>query len=189
MGSLSNFNDTCLSLNSLITDRKLNVFVETGCFMGNTLRYVNNYNFQRMFSCDIDLEMINYCRGISKRLELFHGNSLDFLKEILPKIDDYNVLFYLDAHLPEHDKNNGNVLLESELNFPLEEELKLIYKYRSGRKDAIICDDLRIYEDGPFEGGNWLERKRFKGLDLSFLSNYNYKVSKYYSQKGYLLLL
>lgn len=188
MGSLSNFNDTCVKIAELKQAFDLNVFVETGCFRGNTLRYASGLGFERMYSCDIDQEMIDHCKGIAPNLELFLGTSVEFLKHLLPKLENDRVLFFLDAHLPEHDKNNGEKWIESDLNFPLQEELNLINNCRTGKKDAIVCDDLRIYEYGPFEGGNWDKRKYFETLDLSFLKSYNYKVSKFYSQEGYLLL-
>lgn len=188
MGSLSNFNDTCLGISELKRMFGLNVFVETGCFRGNTLRYVTRFGFDRLYSCDIDEDMIRECKNIASNLELFHCTSTEFLETILPRLDGDQVLFFLDAHLPEHDKNNGEKITASNLNFPLEKELQLINKFRSGKKDVIICDDLRIYEDGPFEGGNWEKRKDFEGLDLRFLSRYNYKVKKFYKQEGYILL-
>lgn len=188
MGSLSNFNDTCVSINEIKTKYDLNVFVETGCFQGNTLRYMTGYNFERMYSCDIDKEMIDRCSNISPNLELFLGTSVEFLKQLLPTLTADRILFFLDAHLPEHDKNSGTVILESEHNFPLREELEIINKYRKDKNDVIVCDDLRIYEDGPFEGGNWDKRKNYKDLDLSFLSIYNYKVEKFYNHEGYIFL-
>ena len=188
MGSLSNFNDTCLNIGHLKSEYALNVFVETGCFLGNTLNYVKDKGFERLYSCDIDKEMVDRCKTISPNLELFHGSSVEFLNDLLPKLENDRVLFYLDAHLPEHDKNNGEKLVETDLNFPLKEEIEIINRYRAGKKDVIICDDLRIYEDGPFEGGNWSNRKLFKGLDLEFLTLYNYRVDKFYSQEGYILL-
>lgn len=188
MGSLSNFNSTCVSISELKSKYDLNVFVETGCFKGNTLRYVQDFKFDRLYSCDIDKEMIDICSNISPNLELFHCTSTEFLEQLLPKLDQDRVLFFLDAHLPEHDKNNGEKWIESELNFPLEQELEIINKYRKGKKDVIICDDLRIYEYGPFEGGNWDKRKYFEHLDLRFVRDYNYNMSKFYSQEGYVLL-
>lgn len=188
MGSLSNFNDTCVKLTALKQKYNINVFVETGCFKGNTLRYCSGLGFDRMYSCDIDQEMIDHCKDISPTLELFHGTSIDFLEQLLPKLDSDRILFYLDAHLPEHDKNNGEKWVESDLNFPLQEELKIINKYRKEKSDVIICDDLRIYEYGPFEGGNWDKRKYFETLDLKFISDYNYIMNKFYSQEGYILL-
>lgn len=188
MGSLHNFNQECKSLGALKQKYDLNVFVETGCFRGNTLRFMTQFGFDRMYSCDVDIEMINLCKDISSNLELFHGTSVEFLESILPGLNSDRILFFLDAHLPEHDKNNGGKIIETDLNFPLEQEIQIIDKYRNDKQDVIVCDDLRIYEDGPFEGGNWETRKQFGKLDLDFLKSHNYDVRRFYSQEGYILL-
>lgn len=193
MGSLINFDQTCKSLKSLKNEFNCSVFVETGCFRGNSLGHALNLDFERFFSCDIDKEMIDFCLDKFKRdyLHIHHGTSVNFLKSILSTIlmydDPSSIMFYLDAHLPEHDKTSEQVLTDNELNFPLEEELEIINKIRSNKKDVIIIDDLRIYEDGPFTGGNWTERHRFN-LNLDFLNKYNYKIEKFYHQEGYILL-
>lgn len=189
MGSLQNFNDACEKIKFLKKVYNSSVFVETGCFRGNTLSYALTLGFDKLYSCDIDQEMIDFCEYKFKgSVSLYLGSSLSFLGYLLPLIKDTeSVLFYLDAHLPEHDKNNGTVVLDSEFNFPLQEELELINNFRSDKKDVIICDDLRIYEDGPFQGGNWEGRKAYN-LNLDFLNKLNYQVKKYYSQEGYLLL-
>lgn len=190
MGSLINFDQECKNLKSLKDEYNSTVFVETGCFRGNSLAHALNLDFGRFYSCDIDEEMINYCinRFNKTNLYIHHGTSVDFLKQQVSLFNDVSsIMFYLDAHLPEHDKSSGKILTDNVLNFPLEEELTIINNLRSNKKDVIIIDDLRIYEDGPFTGGNWSERHRFN-LNLDFLSKYNYKIEKFYQQEGYLLL-
>lgn len=191
MGSLADFSSSCVDLRDLKQNLNIDIFVETGCFRGNSISYALELGFNKIFSCDIDREMIDHCYkrfGYEKPIYIYQGDSISFFEMLLPKLPKIPVLFYLDAHLPEHDKNNGQVILETELNFPLKDELRLINKYRDTVNDVIVCDDLRIYEDGPFQGGNWKDRPNNVTLDLSFLSDYNYKVSKFYSQEGYILL-
>ncbi len=190
MGSLINFDQECKSLKSLKEEYDSTVFVETGCFRGNSLGHALNLDFESFYSCDIDKEMIDYCNDKFKRddLHIFPGTSTTFLRLQLPLLDSVeSIIFYLDAHLPEHDKTSGQVLTDNVLNFPLEEELQIINNLRPNKNDVIIIDDLRIYEDGHFTGGNWSERHRFN-LNLDFLSKYNYKIEKFYQQEGYLLL-
>lgn len=190
MGSLINFNTTCKNLQQLKDKHKSTVFIETGCFRGNSLGFMLNYDFNKFYSCDIDPEMVNYClsRFEGKPLEIHLKNSVDFLRDLIPTLNDEDsIMFYLDAHLPEHDKTSGQVLTENDLNFPLEEELDIIFALRKDKDDVIIIDDLRIYEDGPFTGGNWNERRRFD-LSLDFLSKYDYIGEKFYSEEGFLVL-
>ena len=44
--------------------------------------------------------------------------------------------------------------MPDQISFPLESELRLIQQARPNCADIIVVDDLRLYEDGPFEGGN-----------------------------------
>lgn len=190
MGSLSDFNSKCKNIKQLKDTYDSSIFIETGCFRGNSLSFVIDMDFDYFFSCDIDQEMIDHClkRFEGKNLDIFNMTSVEFLRHILPELNEVeSIMFYLDAHLPEHDKNSGSVLIDTDLNFPLEEELSIINEYRSSNNDVIIIDDLRIYEDGNFEGGNWKERQRFN-LNLDFINQYNFHVEKFYSQEGYLLL-
>jgi hypothetical protein len=190
MGSLYDFNDKCKNLQTLKDVHNSTVFVETGCFRGNSLSMAVTLPFEKFYSCDIDKEMVEFClnRFSDKPIEIYNTNSIEFLKTLLPALKDVpSVMFYLDAHLPEHDKTSGEVLKENELNFPLEEELELISSFRKNNNDIIIIDDLRIYEDGPFEGGVWKERSRFN-LSFDFIHSYGYDIKKFYSQEGYILL-
>lgn len=190
MGSLSDFNANCKNIQSLKDQYQSTVFVETGCFRGNSLSFVIDMGFDNLYSCDIDQEMINYCIDRFKKpnLQIYHMDSIRFLNNLIYSLANIqSVIFYLDAHLPEHDKTSGSVLSDNPLNFPLEEEISVINKHRSDKNDIIIIDDLRIYEDGPFTGGNWTERYRFNP-SLSFLDQYDYNIEKFYSQEGYLVL-
>ena len=190
MGSLVDFNANCRKLQDLKDKFNSSIFIETGCFRGNSLGFAIGVNFQKFYSCDIDQEMVDYCLTSFNKdnLEIYNMTSTEFLDFLLPLLDEHDsIMFYLDAHLPEHDKTSGAVLLENELNFPLEEELDIINKYRSNKNDVIIIDDLRIYEDGPFTGGNWDKRFMFN-LSFDFISKHNYHIEKFYSQEGYILL-
>lgn len=192
MGSLHDFSANCKTIRNLRIEFNCNVFVETGCFRGNSLSFALQQGFERLYSCDVDQEMIDYCNYIFKNyknLKIIKNTSSEFLEVILPSLTEDKILFYLDAHLPEHDKNNGSVILDSDLNFPLQQEIEIINRLRPNSSDVIICDDLRIYEDGPFTGGNWKARQQFNLPSLvDFLDKYNYNIEKYYSCEGYLLL-
>ncbi len=189
MGSLSNFNQS-VNIQELINKNDIKTFVETGCFRGNSLDYALKFNnIQKLYSCDIDEYAIEQCnqRFKNKNISLHHCDSVSFLKQILPEIST-NCLFWLDAHLPDFEKTSGQTYTDNKHNFPLEKELSIIHKSRKKFNDIIIVDDLRIYEDGDFEGGNWKDRNKFGTLNLDFLKKYNYDVQKFYSQEGYILL-
>lgn len=191
MGSLTNFN-SFKNVQSLVDKHKITNFIETGCFRGNSLSFALKLNgIKKFYSCDIDPEAVEYCRSRFKedsRLTIYNFESVKFLKKILPMIEG-NCLFWLDAHLPDFDKTSGQVYIDNKFNFPLEKELKVIRELSDQYcSDVIIIDDLRIYEDGDFEGGNWEDRQKFQKTNISFLEKYDYNIEKFYQQEGYILL-
>jgi hypothetical protein len=194
MGKLADFDKKCLKLDNLIEQYNLTLFVETGCFYGDSTKHASSKGFKEIYSCDIDPEMIAHCQKTlankDTRIHLVLNDSLTFLKELLPKLDkEQNCLFFLDAHLPGHDKrSNYKDIQLSELTFPLEQELDIIYNLRNKSKDVIIIDDLRIYEDNQYDSGNWKERYQFN-LTSDFLNQYPIEVKKFMSKEGYALLL
>ena len=70
-------------------------------------------------------ESINYTADYNN-IKLYHNNSVEQLKKLLPTIEEEYVLFYLDAHW--HD------------NWPILEELKIISENFFDRAIIIIYD-------------------------------------------------
>lgn len=194
MGSLNLFSRDCIPLDLLKTSLNTNTFVETGCYYGDSLLYAVTVGFTRCYSCDIDQTMVDFCKSRLKdspaEIEISQESSIEFLTNLMPKIKDVkSVVFFLDAHLPEFDKNQGQIKInKDEFTFPLEQELDIIYQHRKDHQDVIICDDLRIYEDLPFQNGVWHDRHQFN-LNSDFLNKYvGYTVKKFTEQEGYILL-
>jgi hypothetical protein len=182
MGSISAL-DELSDLDFLKRQFRSSVFVETGCYKGNSISYSLNLGFDRVISCDIDLESIEYCKNMfsNKKVELYHASSVDFLSLLLPNLSNVkSIMFWLDAHLPDKRINQ-------KIDLPLEEELEIINSIRPNSTDVILIDDLRIYEDGPYTGGPW-DRYGYENLNLSFIDKYNYDVAKFYQHEGYLIL-
>ena len=184
MGSLDGF---CISfdLHKVVKENNITTLVETGCHLGHSLSYAIPMGFKTMYSCDIDQKYIDICTNRFRNQDniiLEHCSSVDFLTNLLPKLDDQEtILFFLDAHLPEHDAA-VNVAL------PLEEELDIIWQHRKDKKDHIIVDDWRIYEENDFTGGNWNDRSQYGNPTLEFLNKYDYKIQKFLTHEGYLYL-
>jgi hypothetical protein len=101
-------------------------------------------------------------------------------------------LFFLDAHFPGADF--GYKTYEEEKNkdirIPLEKELETLKKFKFINKSYLIIDDLRIYEDGPFENGIWDKRFLLGGENIDFI--YYYKethfIEKNYQKQGFIIL-
>lgn len=190
MGYLSRFD-----IGKLIKEYNLDYFIETGLGEGKGLRYALGFPFKEYHSIEISQEMFN--QGVKKFLDLknvkLHSVTT---RDILPLILNLegNILFWMDAHLPDWLWGKSFSHLDKDLKLPLEEELKIIQKYRPNNKDVFLCDDLRIYEDGPFESGNWAGRLSYDnaagGIKFIYdLFSETHIIEKDYKHEGYIILL
>lgn len=186
-------------LSDTIKDYNLNVFIETGTGLGGSVTSILEYNtMSEIYSIEIVEDLYKKCVDNFKEysnVKLINASSYDGLKEILPSIPkETNILFWLDAHFPGADFHfTSYESTDNEaLRIPLESEIELIHSLREGCKDVFIIDDLRIYEDGPYEAGNWNKRKELGGNGLDFIiekyeSTHN--IHKDYNHQGYLFLI
>jgi hypothetical protein len=121
-------------------------FVETGCFLGEALRYVQQYTGipqHQMFSCDINPQYVQAVSQEFPNANLRCQGSLEFLMELLPKLEG-PTLFWLDAHFPELHGSNGFDVPQ----WPLLEEIDTVLRLkRDVGRDIILCDDIRVIED------------------------------------------
>lgn len=117
---------------------KDSVFIETGCYYGETLEKFSNY-----FSRSISIEPSTYLYNItSKRLnknkdiKIFHGTSEDYFeKAVIENLND-NITFWLDGHF-----SDGETFQNSD-DSSLKHEIKIIDKYLNKiKKISILIDD------------------------------------------------
>lgn len=193
MGSLKSFN-----LSDLLINLNIDTFVETGTYTGNSLEYALSTSlFKKLYSVELLEQYYNSCLQKfinNKNIELVHNNSIDGLKYILKKIKTNNVLFWLDAHLPDfYDPNiKKNYVEQEDLFIPLKSELEVIKKGKDISNDIFLIDDLRIYESGSFENGNWNEvhqNEKYKdGINFVYniLEN-THDIQKLYKDEGYII--
>ena len=120
------------------------------------------------------------------------GTSFDILPEILPDLKG-TTLFWMDAHFPGADFGLSSYGDEKDddKRLPLKKELETIVENRDVTNDVFVIDDLRIYEDGPFETGNWDERSKYGGDGIGFIEELfdetHYVVRSYNAQGSVLL--
>jgi len=156
MGHITKFN-----LTEFIQTYKLTTFVETGTFEGNAIEHALKFNFNNYYSVEL-LEKF-YIKCVNKfkndiNVHLLNLNSIEGLENITKYSlkRDENTLFWLDAHLPNFYCNyNNDYINDSKILIPLEEEIKTIKNNKDISNDVFIIDDLRIYETGPYQNGNW----------------------------------
>ena len=91
--------------------------VETGTYKGNTTKWLARF-FQGVYTIEIDINYVNdaiaNCAEYNNKIKFLHGDSSILLPEVLDKINDDNVIIFLDAHRRDE--------------YPLEKELLIIEK-------------------------------------------------------------
>ena len=151
MGTLRDFD---------LADYNCDVYVETGTGAGGTLSKATPH-FKKCYSVDMDLGCVNSAKNRFPTATIAHNLSTRALEQWLRDelASTETVLFFLDAHFPGSDYHGKPYDVSAENAVPLEQELRLIKKYRPNAKDIIICDDARIYTIAEFEHGNteWLQ--------------------------------
>lgn len=193
MGSINYFN-----LQGIKDRYKLDVFFETGLGYGTSLRYAQNFDFKKLFSTEIivaQAEKLIPEFSEDSRVEILIGDSPVSLEATIPKIEGMNCLWFLDSHLPGGDCGYNAYDAEQNLDIrlPLERELDIIYRTRVGtHRDVIICDDLRLYEDAPYEGGNLNEMGlgHLTKYGTEFLKKFekSHVITKLYCDTGYIVM-
>lgn len=144
---MSGFQD--INIRPLIERYDLVNFVETGCHTGSGINHAINSGLKNIYSCDIDLKFVNYCKERFSSSYIEHTHSVKFLENNVNFMPG-NCLFWLDAHFPEL---TGGTSSNEEERFPLFKELELLSKKDGVEHDVIIVDDIRVLisEDNPIK--------------------------------------
>jgi hypothetical protein len=172
-------------------------FVETGTGAAEVVRSVydinSNLNIHTIEIIDEIYEKNKLSFSYLKEVNWHLGQSSEVLPKILPELEG-NTLFWLDAHFPGADFGMASYGDEPDISkrLPLQSELELIVKTKDVKNDIFVIDDLRIYEDGPFEDGSWSDRKKYGGDGIDFvgeLFDETHYVVKSYNKQGFIILL
>jgi hypothetical protein len=178
---------------------KCRYFVETGTGSGRGLEYARNAGFEKLFSIEIIPALAQNAQAHfmqDDRIKIFHGESRILLEDVLAKVPPaVPVLFWLDAHFPGADYGLAAYDAEKDVGrrLPLQNELETIRRVRPQLRDVIIIDDLRIYIDGPFSGGNIEEYRQTlppEARNIDFVREFHatHTCQKIFDHEGYLLL-
>jgi hypothetical protein len=185
-----------------LTHFACDVFFETGTGTGGSLAYAHEAgNFSRFYSVEIHAETARFAQirfANAGNTKIINSSSASALDSYLDEIDlGSPILFFLDAHFPgEASKDFGGYKYSEprELKLPLANEVKIIKHRRPLCDDVIIVDDLRIYEDGPFEYGGmpeWAQTLDEVDRSISFICDTfpDRKILRDYRDEGYLLIV
>ena len=197
MGTLARFD-----LAALQNQYGLRYFVETGTGRGDSLAVAAALNpgFDALLSCEIEASLVTAAKARfldDPRITIHPKASAVFLDRVcrlLPR--DQPALFWLDAHFPGADYGLHGYGDEADdaVRLPLAEELRAITRHRPDGKDVVIVDDLRIYQDGPFQHGNLPAEVRAvcpKARGVTFVKSVmgdTHEMKLLYEHEGYILL-
>lgn len=169
---------------------------ETGTFLGEGISYALQVPFDRIISVEIIEEIAAKARlrfRQEEKVEIIHADSISAMEDQLPLLTG-NTVFWLDAHYPGADagladyENDDN----ETLRLPLSKELEVIRKYRGEYQDVLLLDDLRIYEDRPFQNGTVPTNALPRGIrSIDFVYRYfsdTHYIFKSFLDEGYILL-
>jgi hypothetical protein len=184
-------------IKNIIETFNTKTFIETGTGEGVSLRHALQFDFDKIYTIEMVEELYNRTKRVfnDEKINFVLNNSKEGLIEILKDFNkDENILFWLDAHFPGADFGLCSYADEKndKIRIPLESELIAISSIRDCSKDYFIIDDLRIYEDGNFEGGNWSDRKTLGADGIDFIHNLfskTHSIIKDYRDQGYIILI
>jgi hypothetical protein len=184
------------NLNNYIIPFNLTVFVETGSGKGEGIKHALNYSFKKLYSIEIVPQLYEHCKTTitDPRVKFLNQCSVDGIENSILEEENENILFWLDAHFPGADFHYSKYdsTRDEKIRIPLQSEIELIWNHRKNHKDVFIIDDLRIYEDGPYELGNWPDRKTLGGEGIKFIEDTfgtTHNIIRDYHHQGYLFLI
>lgn len=186
MGHISRFDITDLTVRY-----GLQYFVETGVGQCESLFHVaRNHPFVAYYSCDWDEIMVRGSRWRLRddpRVLIIHARSTNFLQMVLGWMPaSMPCFFWLDAHFP------GTGHPDEKLRLPLQDELEIIANMRREGRDVIAIDDLRLFDQGPFEEPlqddlrEWAAAEKGIGFVYDTLAR-THDIACFYDGGGYVL--
>lgn len=176
-------------------------FVETGTGIGDSVEYILYSNDSSLNIYTIELMEELYRRLVARlggfqNLRLINGYSNVEIAKVLKEMSSEPCLFWHDAHFPGADFGiNGmgyGSEQDAEIRTPLHAELaELLKSSRDLSRDVLILDDLRIYKDGPYDGGIWHEREQFgcQGNEFVYeMFDKTHHIYESYPQQGFVIM-
>jgi predicted O-methyltransferase YrrM len=125
-----------------------NVFVETGTYLGETVRLAKEAGFKTIHSIELNEDLCERAKEQFKddpSIHIWHGDSVDCLPKILETIEG-PATFWLDAHasgpLPGGKTGGG----------PVVDELRTIKELSKSREHTIFIDDRRLFGSAEWSG-------------------------------------
>jgi hypothetical protein len=199
---------TTFDLNEFIKNYNTRVYVETGTGEGVSLSYAQSFDFDKLYSVDIDKDLIESAKNkfsANLKISLINDLSKNALEVILQELDpEIPTIFFLDAHFPGADFHK--ISYEESIRqykkdaFPLEDEIKIISNKRDLSKDVFVIDDFVLYDysseyDSVKHGQVWQYKWLQDELNLPTESKFifdlfdkTHTLEKDFRHQGYLII-
>jgi predicted O-methyltransferase YrrM len=124
---------------ALNTEVQFENYVETGTFLGMTTDFLARTAGERgarVYSCEIDdrhFGIASRTVGMLQNVQLYRGNSVDFLQSLSSTLSRALNFVYLDAHWNDY--------------LPLRDELLILEKWQN---TVVMIDDFKVPSDERF---------------------------------------
>lgn len=185
-----------IQIKNVIDFYKIKNLIETGTGAAEVVRDVSsidkNLNIHTIEIIEPLYEKNKINFSYLKNVNWHLGSSTIVLPKILPTLVG-NTLFWMDAHFPGADFGFASYEDEKDPDkrLPLKKELEIIIKNKDITNDVFVLDDLWIYEDGPYETGNWEKRSTCGADNIDFVNEFfegtHYIIRSYIAQ-GFIIL-
>lgn len=143
------------------------IFVETGTYLGDTVKLALEAGYKKVHSVELDPQLFADAVKMfadDSRVQIWFGDSVDCLKEIMNLIGDQPATFWLDAHasgpLPG-GKSGGS---------PVVDELNIITS-SPHNGHTIFIDDRRL-----FGSAEWSHVTEDQAMSVINQINPNYEI-------------
>lgn len=117
------------------------IFVETGTYMGHTVKMALEFGYDMIHSIELNDELYNKAVEMfsgNPRVKIWHGDSAEKLQDIIDEIGNQPATFWLDAHA------SGPLTGGKSGGSPVVDELKII-KSSLCKEHSIFIDDRRLF--------------------------------------------
>jgi predicted O-methyltransferase YrrM len=147
---------------ALNTEVQFENYIETGTFLGMTTDFLARTARERgahVYSCEIDdrhFGIASRTVGMLQNVQLYHGNSADFLRSLSATLSRTLNFAYLDAHWNEY--------------LPLRDELSILKEWPD---TVVMIDDFKVPSDERFGWDKYDDEREIclRHVDGSFGDN------------------
>jgi hypothetical protein len=127
-----------------------NIFIETGTYLGDTVRLAIEAGYKRIHSIELNNELYENAKKMFEKnwdVVLWHGDSADWLETILidSRSPENPATFWLDAHA------SGPLAGGKSGGSPVLDELRIIKEY-GNKNSTIFIDDRRLFGSAEWSG-------------------------------------